>query len=97
MSGNALCRIDDLSVRYAAGDAPALQDVSLTIRQGQRLAIIGESGSGKSTLARAIAGLLPPMRGLPEISPGAATVVFSPTGHCPDAISAPSFKIPARR
>ena len=59
MSGNALCRIDDLSVRYAAGDAPALQDISLTIRQGQRLAIIGESGSGKSTLAKAIAGLLP--------------------------------------
>lgn len=59
MSGNALCRIDDLGVRYAAGDAPALQDVSLTIRQGQRLAIIGESGSGKSTLAKAIAGLLP--------------------------------------
>lgn len=59
MSGNALCRIDDLSVCYATGDAPALQNVSLTIRQGQRLAIIGESGSGKSTLGRAIAGLLP--------------------------------------
>jgi peptide/nickel transport system ATP-binding protein len=59
MSGNALCRIDDLSVFYTAGDAPALQNVSLTIRQGQRLAIIGESGSGKSTLGRAIAGLLP--------------------------------------
>ncbi|MCZ7448051.1 ABC transporter ATP-binding protein [Agrobacterium rhizogenes] len=59
MSGNALCRIDDLSVRYAAADAPALHKVSLTIRQGQRLAIIGESGSGKSTLGKAIAGLLP--------------------------------------
>ncbi|MCZ7467488.1 ABC transporter ATP-binding protein [Rhizobium rhizogenes] len=59
MSGNALCRIDDLSVRYAATDAPALRKVSLTIRQGQRLAIIGESGSGKSTLGKAIAGLLP--------------------------------------
>ncbi|WP_425961793.1 ATP-binding cassette domain-containing protein [Rhizobium nepotum] len=59
MSGNALCRIDNLSVRYTADDAPALQDISLTIRQGQRLAIIGESGSGKSTLAKAIAGLLP--------------------------------------
>ncbi|QSZ60026.1 ABC transporter ATP-binding protein [Rhizobium sp. ZX09] len=59
MSGNALCRIDDLSVWYAARDAPALQNVSLTIRQGQRLAIIGESGSGKSTLGKAIAGLLP--------------------------------------
>lgn len=59
MSGNALCRIDDLSVRYAAADAPALRKASLTIRQGQRLAIIGESGSGKSTLGKAIAGLLP--------------------------------------
>lgn len=59
MSGNALCRIDDLSIRYAAADAPALREVSLTIRQGQRLAIIGESGSGKSTLGKAITGLLP--------------------------------------
>lgn len=59
MSGNALCRIDDLNVRYAAADSPALRKVSLTIRQGQRLAIIGESGSGKSTLGKAIAGLLP--------------------------------------
>ncbi|MDH0616733.1 MULTISPECIES: ABC transporter ATP-binding protein [unclassified Agrobacterium] len=59
MSGNALCRIDDLSIRYAAADAPAPRKVSLTIRQGQRLAIIGESGSGKSTLGNAIAGLLP--------------------------------------
>ncbi|MCZ4430186.1 ABC transporter ATP-binding protein [Agrobacterium sp. SOY23] len=59
MSGKALCRIDDLHVRYAASAAPALRDISLTIRQGQRLAIIGESGSGKSTLGKAIAGLLP--------------------------------------
>ena len=59
MSGKALCRIDDLHVRYAASEAPALRDISLTIRQGQRLAIIGESGSGKSTLSKAIAGLLP--------------------------------------
>ncbi|MFS8124505.1 ABC transporter ATP-binding protein [Rhizobium sp. BR 250] len=59
MSGKALCRIDDLHVRYAASEAPALRDISLTIRQGQRLAIIGESGSGKSTLGKAIAGLLP--------------------------------------
>lgn len=59
MSGNALCRIDELSIRYAAGDAPALREISLTIRQGRRLAVIGESGSGKSTLGKAIAGLVP--------------------------------------
>lgn len=38
--------------------APALADVSMTIRRGQMVALIGASGSGKSTLIRTIAGLL---------------------------------------
>jgi peptide/nickel transport system ATP-binding protein len=43
--------------------APVLADVSLTLRRGQALGVIGESGSGKTTLARVIAGLVPPARG----------------------------------
>ncbi len=43
---------DDIMVR-------AVRNVSLTIGQGETLAIVGGSGSGKSTLARAIAGLGP--------------------------------------
>jgi peptide/nickel transport system ATP-binding protein len=42
---------------------PVLQDVSLTLRRGAALGVIGESGSGKSTLARVIAGLLPAATG----------------------------------
>ncbi|MEO6626126.1 MAG: ABC transporter ATP-binding protein [Burkholderiaceae bacterium] len=37
----------------------AVSDVSLTLRRGRFLGVIGESGSGKSTLARVLAGLLP--------------------------------------
>jgi peptide/nickel transport system ATP-binding protein len=43
--------------------ALVLQDVSLEIRAGSALGIIGESGSGKSTLARVVAGLLPAASG----------------------------------
>lgn len=49
--------VQDLSVSYAG--KCVLQPVTLELRQGERLALIGESGSGKTTLAMAIAGLLP--------------------------------------
>ena len=46
-----------VSVRY--GDKPAvLRDVTLEIRRGEVLGLVGQSGSGKSTLAMAILGLL---------------------------------------
>ena len=55
----ALLRCRELSVRYPGAARPALEDVSLDLLAGEKLALIGESGSGKSTLARTIAGLLP--------------------------------------
>jgi lipopolysaccharide transport system ATP-binding protein len=41
----------------------ALQNISLTVKQGQRVGLIGPNGSGKSTLLKIIAGSMPPTQG----------------------------------
>ena len=52
----------DLSYRYGA-DSPVLQDVTLRVADGERLALLGPSGRGKSTLALLLAGYLPLQKG----------------------------------
>lgn len=49
--------------RDAAPPTTALQEVSLTVRRGEFLAVLGMNGSGKSTLARHMNGLLLPQSG----------------------------------
>jgi oligopeptide/dipeptide ABC transporter ATP-binding protein len=49
--------------RRTVGNVHAVDDVSLTIRRGKTLGLVGETGSGKSTLARCIAGLIPATSG----------------------------------
>lgn len=56
-------RVSDLEFRFAARPPSVLGDVSLEIRRGQCVALVGETGSGKSTLADLIMGLLTPTSG----------------------------------
>jgi ABC-type polysaccharide/polyol phosphate transport system ATPase subunit len=44
----------------------ALQDISISIKQGEKIGLIGNNGSGKSTLIRLVAGLIPPTKGKVE-------------------------------
>jgi subfamily B ATP-binding cassette protein HlyB/CyaB len=48
-----------VTFRYADSMPPALDDVSLTIREGSVFGIVGRSGSGKTTLTRLIRGMYP--------------------------------------
>jgi branched-chain amino acid transport system ATP-binding protein len=56
-----LLEIEDLIVRY--GQVPALKEISLTVGEGEIVALIGANGAGKSTTLRAISGLLKPSHG----------------------------------
>ena len=56
-------RFEEVSFRYAPMAPFAVRDVSIDIRPGQMVAIVGRSGSGKSTLARLIVGLYEPSLG----------------------------------
>ncbi|CAG0934493.1 putative ABC transporter ATP-binding protein YheS [Thermoflexales bacterium] len=60
-SGKDVLRLDRVSVGY--GERALLRDVTLSMRQGERIALIGENGTGKSTLIKTIVGRLHPLAG----------------------------------
>ena len=61
MTDTALLRIDGLNAGY--GSVPVMRDVSLGVRPGEIVTLVGGNGAGKSTLLKAIVGLLRPSAG----------------------------------
>lgn len=61
--GHYEIRLENVSFRYAGAEKDALRDLSLTIRPGEKLAIVGLNGAGKTTLVKLVCGFLDPTRG----------------------------------
>jgi NitT/TauT family transport system ATP-binding protein len=66
----SLISVDHVSKRFplpdGKGEFTVLDDVSLTVRSGEVVALLGRSGSGKSTLLRIMSGLIRPSQGAVE-------------------------------
>lgn len=58
-----IIELSHVTYSYPNSETPALNDLSLTINQGEWIAIIGHNGSGKSTLAKLLNYLLAPTAG----------------------------------
>ena len=50
---------EDFTFQYESQSEPTLYNISLKIREGEKVLIVGPSGSGKSTLGHCINGLVP--------------------------------------
>ena len=61
-SFEAMIRVRDLSFRYS-DEIPVIEDLNLTIRKNEKIALIGASGSGKSTLVKLLSGYYAAYRG----------------------------------
>ena len=83
-----LLEIRDLTIDY--GKARALDSVSLSIDQGEIVALIGPNGAGKTTLLRAISGLVQSVlgtisfKGLRTVDLAPAEIVKKGIAHCPE-------------
>lgn len=61
-----------ITFTYPGKEVPALRDISLRIREGEKIAIVGENGSGKTTFVNLLCGLYAPQQG--QVSIGGRNV-----------------------
>lgn len=61
MEGNI--ELDNVTFRYSKNSEDVLEDINLSIKKGEKIALVGRSGSGKSTLAKLLVGIYHPTGG----------------------------------
>jgi len=87
--------IKDVGFAYDGGE-PVLEDVNLSIREGDFIAMIGPNGGGKTTLLKLILGLLIPDRGTIRVMDKPALKAAPHIGYVPQDVHInPSFPITA--
>jgi len=84
-------RLERVSFAYPDRHRPAIHGIDLTIRRGERIALVGPTGAGKSTLADVLMGLLPPQHGRLLVDGSAVTVADQPRwrrliAHVPQSV-----------
>ena len=73
-SGRDVLHLQDVAMGF--GDRQLFRDVSLTLRAGERIALVGPNGSGKTTLARLVRGELEPRAGRVRLGAGVKLGIY---------------------
>ncbi len=73
-----------LAGRRQVNSVPVLEDVSLQVRRGESLGLIGENGAGKSTLLKLLTGVLTPTTGSVRVSGRVAALLELGAGFHPE-------------
>jgi ATP-binding cassette subfamily F protein 3 len=86
-SGQDVLHIEELAMGFGAREL--FRDVNLTLRAGDRIALVGSNGSGKTTLARLIRGELDPLAGQLRLGAGVKLGYYAQEQENLDAESTP--------